>query len=756
MPDGALCSYHHHSFPMRNATLIVLTALAVVIAPRAAAQCTGTEGVDFERVTLREVNALPQSNIDALNAGGADLTTDQINENVASPFNGERVEFSAVILSDPLKSGLGSPSSTGAPNRYHTFVRDTAADTDGVAGMGGQLVDGDGISVGAITDFFVGDEVTVCGTVSFFGATSQINPESITSNSNPRSADDPILDPVVVTTDDIHDSFMVNGEARSQVDWSVYPDFVNQYVRFETIELVQGVTGTNGRPNMLFSTNGDDTTIRSYDTSVCFRNDRKTSSYYPGGDVPQCVANGDFVPPATGIVNVQGFLTMSGTFDAFSSTVPSGGAFAINPIEEEDFEIAAAPPIITAERNLATVADGALIRATVVPGTAGNTVASVTADYTTSSGGSGQVTLSNTSGDTYEGTITGLAAGEFVTYTISAVDNQNLSTPATSPVTLRVVDGPVSSIFDVQVTPDGGPGASALITSEPVAFDLDAVVQTAYQTGTRYQVTIQDDESLSAFSGVLLDFGSTDPGLAVGDQINISEARVSEFNDGTQLVNVSFTKTGSGDPYPAKVVTTNLFNGSLGAETAEQHEGMLLRFEDVEITSTNPDEGSGNFGEFAFSSDGTAANQLRADDASNEIASDFNSTLTVGQKLAAIEGYLSYSFGNYKLIPTELADIEFAVAVGHGPEATALRILGAYPNPASSTVGVRFELDAAGPATLALYDVTGRQVATLAQGTFAADTHEASADLGGLAAGVYVLRLEAAGEVATARIAVVR
>ncbi len=619
--------------------------------------------------------------------------------------------------------------------------------------MGGQLVDGDGLSAGAITDFFVGDEVTVCGTVSFFNFTGQINPESITSNANPRSLDDPILDPVVVTTDEIHDTFSVEGDIRSQVDWDVYSDFVNQYVRFETIELIQGISAA--RPNLLFSTSGDDTTIRSYDTSVCFRNDRQDSSYYPGGDVPTCVTNGDFVPPATGIVNLQGFLNLPGTFDAFSSSVPPGGAFAIHPFEDEDFEIAAAPPIITAERNLATAA-GALIRATVIPGTEGNTVASVTADYTTSSGGSGQVVLTNTAGDVYEGTIPNLTAGDFVTYTLSAVDNQNLATPATSPVTLRVVDGEITSIFDVQATPGGGPGASGIVTDNPVAFDLDAVVQTAYQTGTRYQVTIQDDPDLSAFSGVLIDFGSTDPGLAVGDQINISEARASEFNGMTQLVDVVYTTTGSGDPYPAKVVTTGLFNGALGAETGEQHEGMLLRFEDVEVTSTNPDEGAGDFGEFAFSSDGTVDNQLRADDASNGIDAGFNATLTVGQTLSSIEGYLTYSFGNYKLIPTTEADIQFSVALEDGAGNASLRIVGAYPNPAAGGVRVRFELDTTGPATLALYDVTGRQVALLADGTFAADVHEATADLGTLAAGVYVLRLEAAGEVATARIAVVR
>ena len=732
-----------------TATLLALGAL-VALAPQASAQCTGTPGTDFQRVTLDEVNALTSDQIAALNAGGADLDESTIQDNVISAFNNQTIEFTAVILTNPNLSGLASPSGGGAPNRHHVFVRDTAFDTEGAAGMGGQLVDSNGL----VFNFGVGDEVTICGDVAYFGTTLQIAPQSM-SLVDTRDADDPILDPVVITTDVIHDTFDVNGEPRSQVDWDVFGDYLYQYVRFETIELVQGIPGD--RPNMLFSTSGEDTSVRTDNFSVCYDNRRQAESYYAPRAVPACVTDGEFVPPATGIVNVQGFLVLRSGFDAFDSAVPGIGAFSITPFTPEDFEIAVAPPIITAEDTpIPSPSAGAAIRLTVVPGTTGNTVASVVADYTTSSGGSGRVTLSNTSGDVYEGTIAGLSADEFVTYTVTATDNENASA-TTSAVTRRVIDGPVSSITDVQVTPSGGPGPSSILTSEAVPFDLDAVVQTAYiSSSNRYQVTIQDDPDLGGFTGVLVDFGSTDPGLAVGDRINISAARVSEFRDATQLSSVEFTVTGQGDPYPAKVVTTDLFNGALGDETAEQHEGMLLRFEDVEITSTNPDEGSGDFGEWAFSSDGTADNALRADDASSAFESDFNSSLTVGQALASIEGYLSYSFGNYKLIPTEASDVQFAVSAEGGLEGASLRVLGSYPNPAAAAVRVRFELDAPGVATLALYDVTGRQVAALADGPFAAAAHDVTADLGALAAGVYVLRLESGGEVATARLAIVR
>ena len=737
----------------------LLLLVAVALAVPAAAQCTGTEGVDFTRVTLREVNALPQSSIDALNAGGADLDFDEdIVPNVTSPFNNEIVEFSAVFLTNPVLSSLGSPSGTGAPNRYHTFVRDTAADTDGVAGMGAQVVDGDGISTGAITDFRPGDEVTICGEVDFFDSASQINPISITLDDS-RDSDDPILDPVVITTADIHDTYTVNGEDLSQVDWDVYSDFVNQYVRLESTELIQGIGGD--RPNILLSTPGEEETLRSDNLSACFDNRRQDASYYPGGDVPDCVEDGEFVPPATGIVNVQGFLTLRSTFDAFDSTVPPGGAFSISPFEADDFEIAVAPPIVTVEGPAIGRPSGVPVSATIVPGTEGTTVATVTATYTSSSGASGSIELTNTSGDLYEGTITDVVAGDFVTYRVAATDSDNNASTPSAPVTRLVVDGAITEIFQVQRTEDGGPGSSSITSSDPIAFDLDAVVMTAGVINGRYQVTIQDDPNLGAFSGVLVDFGSAsstdnDPGLAVGDQINISQARVSEFNNVTQLSQLTFTETGSGEPYADKVVTTDLFNGDEGDEVGEQHEGILLRFEDVSITSTNPDAPAGPFGEFAFSSDGTEANAVRADDLSDAVPADFASTLTVGQDLDFIRGFLTFSFGNYKIIPPTTADVMLAVSVGNGPGESAVGIVGAYPNPSAGSVRIRFELATPGDASLRLYDLTGRQVATVAEGAFSADVHDVTADLDGLAAGVYVLRLAAGGDVATARIAVVR
>jgi hypothetical protein len=73
-----------------------------------------------------------------------------------------------------------------------------------------------------------------------------------------------------------------------------------------------------------------------------------------------------------------------------------------------------------------------------------------------------------------------------------------------------------------------------------------------------------------------------------------------------------------------------------------------------------------------------------------------------------------------------------------------------YPNPFNPSTVIRFTLLRAQYATLRVYDMLGREVATLVDGMLAAGRHEASWDGGGLASGIYVYRL-AAGEFVESR-----
>ncbi len=77
----------------------------------------------------------------------------------------------------------------------------------------------------------------------------------------------------------------------------------------------------------------------------------------------------------------------------------------------------------------------------------------------------------------------------------------------------------------------------------------------------------------------------------------------------------------------------------------------------------------------------------------------------------------------------------------------AVRLLPAWPNPFNPVTTIGFELDMAGPASLRIYDASGRLVKTLTNGIFAAGLHEmvwnGTGDAGqSVSSGVYFCRFE--------------
>ena len=86
---------------------------------------------------------------------------------------------------------------------------------------------------------------------------------------------------------------------------------------------------------------------------------------------------------------------------------------------------------------------------------------------------------------------------------------------------------------------------------------------------------------------------------------------------------------------------------------------------------------------------------------------------------------------------------------------TEVELSAVAPNPSSGSARVSFAVPEAGTVRVSVVDVQGREVAVLVDGSVSAGRHEARLDRG-LAAGVYVVRLEAAGQVRTRQAVVVR
>jgi hypothetical protein len=97
-----------------------------------------------------------------------------------------------------------------------------------------------------------------------------------------------------------------------------------------------------------------------------------------------------------------------------------------------------------------------------------------------------------------------------------------------------------------------------------------------------------------------------------------------------------------------------------------------------------------------------------------------------------------------------------SVEPGAGAPNGAFVLGNAMPNPSSGLTRFSYELARAGAVQLSIYDLQGREVARLFEGTQGVGTYDVSFDASNLSAGIYLYRLAAGGEVATSQLVVVR
>ena len=91
-------------------------------------------------------------------------------------------------------------------------------------------------------------------------------------------------------------------------------------------------------------------------------------------------------------------------------------------------------------------------------------------------------------------------------------------------------------------------------------------------------------------------------------------------------------------------------------------------------------------------------------------------------------------------VQVSTSQIEDGAIISELPKQVSL--LQNYPNPFNPTTSIRFELPANQPVTLRVFDLSGRQVATLASGVYTAGSHEIRFDASSLSSGVYFYQLQ--------------
>lgn len=200
-----------------------------------------------------------------------------------------------------------------------------------------------------------------------------------------------------------------------------------------------------------------------------------------------------------------------------------------------------------------------------------------------------------------------------------------------------------SSIYDIQhgaasldcAQPEGSQTVNPAVTIEGV------VASPAFSVSEKLDGYFVSDGKGGPYSGVQVvvpvDLGVT---LQIGDAISLTGKWV-EYYCATQITASSVTVTDSGVALPAAddVAPDAISNGG---DLSEAYEGVYVQVSNV--TVTNPDAG---FGEWEV--DGV----LLVDD-----LFDYAYTPKIGDKLGALRGFVSYGFGNFKLLPSRDEDIE--------------------------------------------------------------------------------------------------
>lgn len=733
----------------------VTTLAALLLLPFA------VQAQEVAEVTVKEINTPHADSLQKAIDQQATLTQAQLERLLASPYAGKQVRFTAVILTDVYNSGNASPTSAGIPGRVHIFMRDPEAVQDGevMPGYTIQVVDGNWQTTGW-QNYLPGNVVTVTGRVEPFNGTIQVTPTTVTLEADSYEELDlpaSIMEPLEVSLAEIHTAGLADEnfpQAQSMLNLPNWSSYVGEYVKLGSMTIGNSNEWQAGRYNILFLDPGTQRAIEFQDISVRYRNDRVGTAYETAGFNVREADNPFAVPAIGSSVNIAGFLTYS-RFDGFNYFNPNNN-LRIVPMMDSDLEVLpGGPPTaanVSTPSGLVTGTADVTITADVTPGE-GRTLTTVELLAGAPGATPTSYAMTLTSGTQYSGTIptSALNDGDFVEYMVKATDNAGATTESV-PLTFRVLTQ-INSISDIQQTANGGPGRSPLtglvVTSESGLMDLEVVVQTDADSTNLF--TVQD--GTEPWSGMFLAPSNDLRALAPGATIRITGGEVEERFDVTQLRNITFTVVSeTGTPYaPVEVPTTAL----LDVNTAEAHEGMIVRFNNVEIASTNPDGPNSNFGEWSFQTVGTT-DAIRADDQSNGIPSTFNGTLEAGAKYAYIQGVWYFSFGNWKLLPQYLSDIVIATS-NEGAELPVGFGLGqSYPNPARGAVAVPFSLETAGFVTLDVYDTLGRRVARIAAEDRPAGQQEVAFDTRNLSAGLYLVRLSAGDKTETRSLVVVR
>lgn len=392
---------------------------------------------------------------------------------------------------------------------------------------------------------------------------------------------------------------------------------------------------------------------------------RDISAYYNNSDnedsIPK-IANG-FSPPAIGtkLNYIRGIVT-----EAFLAGV---NRYLIVPLYPDDISVSVyIPPSVTAltkTPTIITASDSVTITAKIKTGT--SPIASgwlfYALGYSNNTFDSLQMTKDVMDSTKWMAKIPTFTTGSIVKYWVRFTDtgsvkvefpnNQGINSAykvlASSNITIQDIQQSVYANYSTMYHNDSLTGVNI----------HGVITGNTFTSSSQNLLTLQN--GMGPNSAIFIQRGAGDPTITwnVGDSVNITSARVSETFSTTILHNIRGSVISSGvtlPRYQRNIPIDSFIQNRV--QFARPWEGVLFKFDSVSIISKNPDAPSNN-GEFSFHPNIAASKGLRVDDMSNELR-NLNARLKPGMKMDYIQGPMWYSFGNFKLIPRGLMDLDLS------------------------------------------------------------------------------------------------
>lgn len=493
-----------------------------------------------------------------------------------------------------------------------------------------------------------------------------------------------------------------------------YSDYVNAYVNLEGMEVLartldddyDGSVGS-GRPDFYWV--DDQGTPMTYrDISLRYRNDRNEEfGGYKDGYNFRRTEEGPFQPPRGGsIVDISGFL-VTDTFDAYDLGESSDlNPLQLSPMEDgvvwwgtgddveklthdpNDEDIPWPDDLVTLGLP-ANLADYSISTTTPQQGeqvvveadfdAEGEEVQSAEISYWSTDGTEETVEMSRVEDNSFEYEFSSFADFTSVEFELMATTEAELQDGTVTDITARFSHGDetaageeltmrftqvaetLDKISYIQTTMDGDRGPSPLTDIDfeeaGIAIDIEGVVVADTSNGF---VVIHDDNR--QFSGLPLEASDLVADLQIGDRVNITGGSIAnadwppEYNTYLADLEVGDISVVEDNQNPGDYIPTVSVEDAVVNDGAA-YEGMIIRLEDVEAATWNPDAPDNNYGEWAIRLSGDENGdelRIRNDLAFDAIIGDFETKIPFGFNAHIIEGvhfdhiygFMSNSYGD--------------------------------------------------------------------------------------------------------------